>query len=252
MIEAEFTSRWVLVEGYHSLGLRILQENNNFEREKIYGQEIVKRVSISLGKGTRTIRKAVQLAREYPDLALLPEGKNTSWHKICNTYLGGVHVSHNSGENEWYTPKHIIESVKAVMGEIDLDPASSELANDIIGAKDYYTAKDDGLKQDWHGRVWLNPPYSQPEISNFAKAVTSKNYDEIMILVNNATETDWFRMMAEASNAICFINKRLRFIDKKGIPSGMPLQGQAIIYKGNNVDKFIQEFKESGLCMIPA
>ena len=87
MVEAEFTSRWVLVEGYHSLGLRILAENDNFEREKIYGQEIVKRVSISLDKGTRTIRKAIQFARKFPDLAALPEGKDTSWRKICNDYL---------------------------------------------------------------------------------------------------------------------------------------------------------------------
>ena len=163
-----------------------------------------------------------------------------------------VHVSNNSGENEWYTPPFIIESAKSVMGNIDLDPASSRLANETVGAKEFYTIEDDGIKKDWHGRVWLNPPYSQPDISNFAKAVTSKKYDEIMILVNNATETDWFRTMAEISNAICFINKRLKFIDRDGNPSGAPLQGQAIIYKGSNVDKFIQEFKESGLCMMPA
>ena len=163
-----------------------------------------------------------------------------------------VHVSNNSGENEWYTPPFIIEAAKSVMGNIDLDPASSKLANEAVGAKEFYTIEDDGIKKDWHGRVWLNPPYSQPDISNFAKAVTSKKYDEIMILVNNATETDWFRTMAEISNAICFINKRLKFIDRDGNPSGAPLQGQAIIYKGSNVDKFIQEFKESGLCMMPA
>ena len=138
------------------------------------------------------------------------------------------------------------------MGGIDLDPASSKLANETVRAKEYYTIEDDGIKKDWYGRVWLNPPYSQPDISNFAKAVTSKSYDEIMILVNNATETDWFRMMAEISEAICFINKRLKFIDRDGKPSGSPLQGQAIIYRGNNIDGFIKKFKENGLCMIPA
>lgn len=163
-----------------------------------------------------------------------------------------VHVSNNSGENEWYTPPFIIESAKSIMGDIDLDPASSKLANETVGAKEFYTIEDDGIKKDWHGRVWLNPPYSQPDISNFAKAVTSKKYDEIMILVNNATETDWFRMMAEASKVICFINKRLKFVDRYGNPSGAPLQGQAIIYKGSNIDSFIEKFKENGLCMIPA
>ena len=87
MVEAEFTSRWVLVEGYHSLGLRILQENDNFERQKIYGQKIGQRVASSLGKSHRTIKYAMQFARKFPDLAALPEGKDTSWRKICNDYL---------------------------------------------------------------------------------------------------------------------------------------------------------------------
>ena len=253
IVEAEFTSRWVLVEGYHLLGTRILEEYDNFEREKIYGKEITSHVSLSLGKSVRTIERAIQFAKQYPDLALLPEGKNTSWRKICNEYLPehNVHVSNNSGENEWYTPPFIIETAKSVMGNIDLDPASSRLANEIVGAKEFYTIEDDGIKKDWHGKVWLNPPYSQPDISNFAKAVTHKKYDEIMILVNNATETDWFRMMADISKVICFINKRVKFIDRDGNP-GAPLQGQAIMYKGSNIDGFIKKFKENGLCMIPA
>ena len=87
MVEAEFTSRWALVEGYHTFGLRILTENDNFERQKIYGQKIVQRVAESLNKKERTIFNAVKFAKKFPDLAVLPEGKNTSWRKICNEYL---------------------------------------------------------------------------------------------------------------------------------------------------------------------
>ena len=85
--EVEFTSRWTLIEGYHSLGFRILQENENFERAKIYGQDIVQRIAESLQKRPRTIYYAVQFAKEYPDLNLLPEGKNISWSHIVNKYL---------------------------------------------------------------------------------------------------------------------------------------------------------------------
>lgn len=87
LTETEFTSRWALVEGYHSLGKRILQENENFERAKIYGEGICNGVAQSLGKRPRTIYYAMQFAREYPALNLLPEGKNTSWHHIINKYL---------------------------------------------------------------------------------------------------------------------------------------------------------------------
>ena len=87
IIETEFTARWALVEGYHQLGKRILKENDNFERAKIYGQEITAHVSQSLGKHKRTIERAIQFYKKYPDLNKLPEGKNTSWHKIVNKYL---------------------------------------------------------------------------------------------------------------------------------------------------------------------
>lgn len=95
LVETEFTARWALVEGYHTLGLRILDENNQFEREKIYGQQIVQRIANSLEKRPRTIYYAIQFAKDYPDLNKLPEGKNTSWFQIISKYLTGNSKSEN-------------------------------------------------------------------------------------------------------------------------------------------------------------
>jgi hypothetical protein len=74
------------------------------------------------------------------------------------------HVSYNTGEIRWYTPRRYIDMAVAVMGGIDLDPASSTEANKTVGAATYYTIEDDGLTKPWRGRVWMNPPYSHPDM----------------------------------------------------------------------------------------
>ena len=87
VVETEFTSRWALVEGYHQLGSRILVEYENFQRLRMTDNELVQRVAISIGKSDRTVYYAIQFARVYPDLSLLKEGKNISWHHVINKYL---------------------------------------------------------------------------------------------------------------------------------------------------------------------
>lgn len=87
LIEGEFTARWEVVETYHKVGVRVLEENSNFEREKIYGKKIVQRVAESLGKSERTLDYAIQFATMYPSLHNLPFGKAVSWHRICNELL---------------------------------------------------------------------------------------------------------------------------------------------------------------------
>lgn len=160
----------------------------------------------------------------------------------------GAHVSNNSGENEWYTPECYIQSARKVMGSIDLDPASTDFANKIIKAKKYFDSKSDGLKQKWFGNIWMNPPYAQPLINDFINKLESEVYNQAIVLVNNATETSWGQKLLELSNAVCFHNKRIRFINPEN-ESNSPLQGQMIIYIGKNYKGFIDEFKQYGVCM---
>src|SRR3989344_827604 len=87
--EKVFISRMELIQGYHMLGKRILEENENFEREKIYGNKIVQHVANSMGKSRRTIAYSLQFVKQFPDITLLPGGKNISWHKICSKVLQG-------------------------------------------------------------------------------------------------------------------------------------------------------------------
>lgn len=158
------------------------------------------------------------------------------------------HVSQNTGNNEWYTPSEYIESARIVLGEIDIDPASSDIANKIVKAKTYYTIDDDGLKHDWHGNVWMNPPYSSDKIGAFIDKLVSErqNINQAIVLVNNATETAWFKKIVDIATAVCFPCGRIKFVDTNGKQSGAPLQGQAILYIGNEVNKFIESFAHYG------
>jgi len=163
------------------------------------------------------------------------------------------HVANNSGNMEWYTPPEIIERARLVMGVIDCDPASTAQANEIIRADCFYTIEDDGLTKPWNGCVWLNPPYGQPEIAQFAEAVVAKNaareFDQACVLVNNATETNWFQSMLRDCTAVCFLKGRVKFIDCDGNATGAPLQGQALLYFGDDASVLKEHFGDLGVVM---
>ena len=161
----------------------------------------------------------------------------------------GAHVSNNSGNSEWYTPKEYVDAVHKVMGFIDTDPCSREAANEVVRAQTFYTAEEDGLQQDWPGCVFVNPPYGDGTVAEFAAKLVSEidagRTTQAVFLVNNCTETRWFQSLVDHASAICFPCGRISFwsLDKK---SKSPLQGQVILYFGDSYKRFKQVFSEFG------
>lgn len=159
-----------------------------------------------------------------------------------------------TGENEWYTPDACLDAVREVLGEIDLDPASSDAAQEKVKAKAYFTKETDGLSQEWHGHVWLNPPYAQPHIADFvSKMVAERRAEHVtagIMLTHNYTDTAWFHEAAGMADAICFTRGRVKFYDASGVIAA-PTQGQAFFYFGDDVAAFAEAFGKVGFIALP-
>src|SRR6185312_4048194 len=165
--------------------------------------------------------------------------------------IGEKHIrgTFGTGENEWYTPKEYIAAARDVLGGIDLDPATSKYAQENIKADVFYTADDDGLKQEWHGTVWLNPPYAQPLIADFVfklvDEVKAGRVTAAVMLTHNYTDTAWFQEAASAASAICSTRGRVKFVDARGNVAA-PTQGQAFFYFGDETEAFAERFADIG------
>ena len=158
------------------------------------------------------------------------------------------------GEEEWYTPTHILERVHNVMGGIDLDPASNPIANEYVKADKFFTKEDNGLEQEWYGRVFINPPFTADVINNFTDKLISEyengNVTEAIILVESSNQPLWFSPLVEKSSA-CYMHTdrsgRLYYWnpnkdeDQRGQSRGY------LFYFGDNIDKFVDEFKTTGI-----
>ena len=93
---------------------------------------------------------------------------------------------------EWFTPAYLVDAARAVLGTIDLDPASSDEAQEVVRATRYFTRETDGLLTPWPAgaRTWMNPPYSRGVIAQFVERAR-KHDGPTVLLTNNQTDSRW-------------------------------------------------------------
>ncbi len=162
-----------------------------------------------------------------------------------------------SGSDEYHTPPEYIASVKAVMGRIDTDPASNDIAQQSIQAKHYFTVENSALAPDavWQGKVWCNPPYShiiKEFVKKFVEQGMNGTISEAIWLTNAGTDTKWAHELLSRASVVCFTKGRIGFISgQTGKRLTQNNKGQMFIYFGPNTQKFIDEFCQYGLCLIP-
>ncbi len=203
-------------------------------------------------------REAYQAAVETA-----PDGKITAAHvdqvvrefKSPAVPLANHQLINASTNNEWYTPRRYLDAVHAVMGGIDLDPASNAIANKNVRAAAYYTIDDDGFTKEWRGRVWLNPPYGK-EAGKSNQARWSRRLLEqyragtvtqAVLLVNAVPSNTWFAPLWDFP--ICFTDHRIRF-DKAEDDRKDPTHSNALVYLGPNVQRFDDVFSAFGVVAV--
>lgn len=150
--------------------------------------------------------------------------------------------------NEWYTPLEFIEAARTVMGYIDLDPASCDLAQQVVDAGNYFTKEQDGLAQEWRGNIWLNPPYGDPLpwIEKLIAEHVAHRLEEAILLINTANSPQWSRLLWHSNYAVCLLDRRVRFWRPDRAEAKGTAQDQMIWYIGDNINRFREVFEPFG------
>jgi len=179
-----------------------------------------------------------------------PDGKMTAAHvqRVVDeqrhpTLRPSMAVHYSSETPEWLTPSDFLSLVYAMLGHLDLDPCSSSRTDPNVCASAHYTAEDDGLSQEWHGQVFMNPPYGRELADWITKLVAeyrAGHVTEAIALVPSRTDTAWFRELRDFPR--CFINGRMRF---SGYETAAPFPSMAV-YLGDDPVTFSNIFSTIG------
>ncbi len=117
---------------------------------------------------------------------------------------------------EWGTPQDLFDAISESVGGFDLDAAASDKKH---VCDNYFTAETDALSKEWHGKVWLNPPFGHGVEQWFEKVVNEvhTNADSVHVLIPARTDTRWFHeWVMPFATEIYFFKGRLYYVNEKG------------------------------------
>ena len=136
----------------------------------------------------------------------------------------------SSNTDMWETPQDFFDELNREF-KFDTDVcATKENAKCPI----YFTSEEDGLRQEWKGVCWMNPPYGR-QIGKWVK----KAYESalggatVVCLVPARTDTKWFQdycLKVLRGNGIRFIKGRLYFIDANSLTGRAPFPSAVVIF----------------------
>lgn len=135
-------------------------------------------------------------------------------------------VHYSSNTVVWETPNDFFEKYNKIFNFGTDVCALPENAKCPV----YFTPEIDGLKQEWTGACWMNPPYGR-EISAWIKKAYESSLAgaTVVCLVPSRTDTRWWHDYA-MKGEIEFIRGRLRF---GGCNDNAPFPNAVVIFRNN-------------------
>lgn len=173
-----------------------------------------------------------------------------------------MNIQHSSETDQWFTPIEIINRVKEVLGEINLDPASSIEANKRVGAQNIITVEQNSLISEWSGgSIFLNPPGGKLKNKSnmvlfWQKLMEHKErglLKEAIFLafsLEALQSTQGKDCSSIGEFTLCIPKKRIAFDKPDGTKGSVPSHSNVIVYipgTVNNRDKFVKAFETLGI-----
>ena len=165
-----------------------------------------------------------------------------------------LNTNQDTSSNAWYTPEWLVKIIREVLGSIDTDPASCDIAQSIVNAGKYYTKENSGLDKAWNGNVFMNPPYSRelyPVFVNvFLQQWLQNTINQGIVLTRNNTDTKATQSLLHQCDNALFLNERIVFWNPKK-PTGKQTDkcGHIVFLFSDNLqsqDLFKQCFANKG------
>lgn len=133
--------------------------------------------------------------------------------------MSGHQTRTESTTDTWLTPP----AITTACGPFDLDPCAAPDPRPWDTAAEHWTER--GLARDWHGFVWMNPPFGRAAGEWFAKLAEHGNG---IGLCAARTETEWFvENIWSRADALLFLRGRPYFYHPDGTKgasnSGVPI-----------------------------
>lgn len=156
-------------------------------------------------------------------------------------------MSHESNgkSDEWYTPKYIFDALEC---NFDLDVASpKDRTHTNVPASNFITGES--LKIKYDGFIWMNPPFGgrngiMPWAEKFIK------HADGIILTPDRTSTEWWQYLARKTDAVLFIQGKVKFIRYDGSIGAQSSNGTTLFAMGEEGMKALKKAHKNKLGIV--